>query len=152
VAAQLVGEIRAQHLEADIRLETTGDTEGEWDCIRMGQVLSNLISNAVQYGPKGSPINVEVKGDAQSLVVSVRNGGTPIPSTSLSAIFSSFARVKEADADERDQHTTNLGLGLFIAKEIVKAHGGTIDVTSTQAAGTTFTATFPKHAAELRKR
>jgi signal transduction histidine kinase len=116
--------------------------KGEWDKARVGQVFSNLIGNAIQYSFKDSIISVTVKGTAEDVSLSVHNEGIPIPPEKLIAIFDSLAR---AAIDEGDHPVTvNLGLGLYITKDILISHGGTIDVTSSEEDGTTFTAKFPR--------
>jgi signal transduction histidine kinase len=127
VARQIVDEIQVLHPNRALILEISGDVKGEWDKTRIGQLLSNLMSNAVQYGKEGSSVNVMVQGSVHEVAISVRNEGEPIPATQLTTIFNSFTRGDlKRDADVG----SNLGLGLFIAKEIVTAHGGSIDIVS----------------------
>lgn len=106
----------------------------------MGQVLSNRIGNAVQYGFRDLPIDVTIKGGLNHVSLSVHNEGVPIHDDVISAIFDSLVR---GQSDEGDT-STNLGLGLYITKEIVVAHGGTVGVTSSEKDGTTFTARIPR--------
>ena len=142
VARQLIHEMRAAHPERTFTIEVAGETEGEWDRARIGQVFSNLLGNAVQYGFKDRPIHVEIKGRQDDVVVSIHNDGLPIPSNALPRIFDALVR---SSAEEIGQgHSNNLGLGLYITKEIVSAHGGTITVTSSEKYGTKFTALFPR--------
>jgi len=141
---QLVEEMRALHPGRTFTLEISGNTEGEWDKPRIGQVLSNLIGNAVQYGFRDQPISVTVKGGPKEVWLSVHNEGIPIPKEAIGVIFDSLIRGDSADGDS----STNLGLGLYITKEIVSAHGGTVGVTSSEKNGTTFTARLPRSAAE----
>jgi signal transduction histidine kinase len=136
---QLVDEMRALHPGRTFSLDISGDTGGEWDKPRIGQVLSNLISNAVQYGFKDQPIGVTIKGGLKDVQVSVHNDGVPIPRDTIRVIFDSLIR---GPSDEGE--STNLGLGLYITKEIVSAHGGTVGVTSSEKNGTTFTARLPR--------
>lgn len=149
VATQLVTEMRAQHPERRIVLETTGSTEGEWDSIRLGQIFSNLIGNAVQYSPAGSTIHVRVKGDAQNVVFSVHNEGTPIPAEVLGTIFDFLIRAKETDTAQNMESSMHLGLGLYIVKQIVVSHGGEVDVISSENRGTIFTVTLPRSTVRL---
>ncbi len=88
-----------------------------------------------------SPISVTVKGSEADVLLSVHNEGVPIPPDKMTTLFNSLTR---AIGDDQNPGSINLGLGLYIAKDIVVAHGGTIDVTSTEKEGTTFTARFPK--------
>jgi signal transduction histidine kinase len=140
VARQVVDEIQVLHPNRTVSLDTNGDLRGEWDETRMGQLFSNLVGNAVQYGKDGSPINVMVQGSVHEISISVRNECEPIPTTQLTTIFNSFTRGdRQSDADTG----SNLGLGLFITKEIVTAHGGSIDIAS-NAEGTTFIVRIPR--------
>ena len=142
VSRQLVDEMRAMHPDRTFNLEISGDTEGEWDKPRIGQVFSNLLGNAVQYGFTDLPIGVTIKGDSEEIVLSVHNDGVPIPSDKIRRIFGSLTRGEVNNSDQ--PRSNNLGLGLFIVKEIVSAHGGKIGVTSSEKNGTTFTAHFPR--------
>ncbi len=143
VSRQLVDEMRAMHPSRTFQLEISGETEGKWDKARIGQVFSNLLGNAVQYGFKDLPIGVTIKGDPAAIVVSVHNDGVPIPPDAIGGIFNSLTRGgREESANGKG--STNLGLGLYITKQIVSAHGGTVGVTSSEKDGTTFTAVFPR--------
>jgi signal transduction histidine kinase len=143
VGKQLVDEMGATHPDRKITFEASGYTRGVWDKPRIGQVLSNLLSNALQYGASDRSVDVTVAGRPHELVLSVHNEGNPIPDTLLGRIFSSYQSNNEIDMLDR-HNSKNLGLGLYITKEIVIAHGGTISVTSSRSAGTTFTARFPR--------
>ena len=142
VARLLVDETRAAHPGRAFTVDASGDTEGEWDRPRIGQVFSNLLGNAVQYGFKDLPINVAVKSEADDVVVSVHNDGPPIPQSAMVRIFD--ALVRSAEGGQAHLQSNNLGLGLYITKEIVKAHGGAIKVTSSENEGTVFAARFPR--------
>jgi hypothetical protein len=143
VSRQLVDEMRAMHPSRAFKLEISGETEGKWDKARIGQLFSNLLGNAVQYGFKDLPIGVTIKGDPEAILVSVHNDGVPIPPNSIGGIFDSLNRGEQEKGNNHNG-STNLGLGLYITKEIVSAHGGTIGVTSSEKDGTTFTALFPR--------
>jgi signal transduction histidine kinase len=142
IARQLIDEMRARHPEHTFTIEVSGNTEGEWDRPRIGQVFSNLLGNAVQYGFRDLPIHVVMLGEPQEVVVSVHNDGAPIPSGAVQGIFD--ALVRSGGGETGHLESNNLGLGLYITKEIVAAHGGTIKVSSTEKDGTTFTARFPR--------
>ena len=141
ITRQLVDETRVIHPGRKITLEVSGDTEGEWDKARLGQVLSNLLSNAVQYGFTDMPICVTVKGSTEEVVLSVHNDGVPIPPAVRAKIFDSLVRGASKDTDSPSH---NLGLGLYITKAIVSAHNGTIDVKSSEKGGTEFIVRFPR--------
>jgi signal transduction histidine kinase len=143
IAQQIVGEMRIQYPDRTILLETTGNVDGEWDMTRLGQVFSNLINNAIQYGATDSPISVMTQGNAAEVILSVHNSGEPIPTHLLTTLFDSFTRGKTGD-HAPDTLSSNLGLGLFITREIILSHEGNITVTSNEHEGTSFTVTLPK--------
>jgi signal transduction histidine kinase len=119
----------------DVRLEMSGDLNGKFDAPRMQQVLSNLLGNAVKHSPRSIPILVKAHGDAQHIFLAVTNRGSVIPEDSLEAIFDPLVQLP---GDE--EPSTSIGLGLYIARQIMIAHGGTLHATSSAEAGTTFTA------------
>jgi signal transduction histidine kinase len=124
-----------------IKVEHDGDPVGFWDEARIGQVLSNLMGNAIQYSDPGSPVTVTISGnDPDTVTLSVHNLGPAIPVENQRAIFQSGMRGQVNDPGEH----THLGLGLYIARLIVEAHGGKIAVTSDKKRGTTFTVQLPR--------
>lgn len=145
VARVIVEEMRMTHPDRTINIEVLGNTEGEWDKPRIGQVLSNLLGNAIQYGFKNVPITVVVRGDGDAVVLSVHNDGIPIPPEMVGRIFDSLTRGDYCD-EARQPALFNLGLGLYISKEIVTSHHGMIEVQSNEKDGTTFTARLPRSA------
>ena len=144
LAQEIIDEMRIQHPSYSIQLDAPKDCIGEWDITRIGQVFSNLIGNAIQYGHKESPITVKITDSDNDVVVAIHNKGKPIPLKQLTTLFDSFTRGKDA-SKEPDSITSNLGLGLFITKEIIVSHGGSINVTSDKTAGTTFKLLLPRH-------
>jgi signal transduction histidine kinase len=141
VCRQTVDEIAALHPQHVVNLEACGELQGEWDAPRLSRVLSNLISNAVQYGSSNTPINVTIHGSAAEVVIAVQNWGPLIPANELTRIFDPMHRI---EGDKPVAPRNNLGLGLYIADEIVAAHGGTIAVESSEENGTTFTIRLSK--------
>ncbi|MHA3737968.1 sensor histidine kinase [Pseudomonas sp. Eth.TT006] len=119
----------------------SGDTRGTWDAGRIDQLLQNLIGNALQHGSNQREVNVNLSGDGDSVYLTVHNFGTPIPEEALATLFDPL--VRSAD-EELGQPSTSLGLGLFIVKEVVTAHGGTIEVSSSETDGTQFSVVLPK--------
>jgi sigma-B regulation protein RsbU (phosphoserine phosphatase) len=117
--------------------------EGDGACIadpdRMTQLLGNLVANAMAYGSADTPVEVMTSGDAQAFRLAVRNRGTPIADTVLATMFEPMTRGYDLPESAR-----SVGLGLFIVRGIAAAHGGQVDVTSSAAGVTTFTATFPR--------
>ena len=143
LATQLVDEMRTVSNSQPIEISIVGETGGEWDKGRIGQVLSNLIGNALQYSPENSVVQVTVAGQEDDVLISVHNDGDPIPSGKIKGIFESFTRGQHRDA--APGRAANLGLGLYITKKIVLAHQGEINVVSTAEAGTTFVVRLPRH-------
>ena len=144
VCRQLVNEMKTLHPGREFRLEMSGDLAGSWDKARLGQVLSNLLGNAVQYGFYDSPISISVEGLPQEVVLSVHNEGSPINTRILATLFDALTRGESGKPGKDAPIPVNLGLGLYISKGIVVAHGGKIDVTSTERDGTTFTVRLPR--------
>jgi len=131
-------EIRAGYPTARIEVETAGALTGHWDPARIEQALSNLVANAVQHG--GPDVRLTASQvDSDEVVVTVRSGGHPIPQERLPTIF---------DAFKRGDNPAGLGLGLFIVREIVQAHEGSIAATSS-AEGTVFTFRLPRRNVEV---
>ena len=138
-----VDEIEAAYPDHTFVMRSSGDTEGEWDGSRMSQVFANLLSNAAQHGASGTPIGVQLLGERQEVVIIVHNFGDVIPPSEIFGIFSPFKRLKPGSPVSRD--ASNLGLGLFIADRIVKAHAGSIDVQSSFEDGTSFIVRLPRN-------
>ncbi len=138
----IVAEMRVQNPARRFDVTLDGDIHGHWDKIRLGQVVSNLMGNAVQYSPPGSPVAVTLTQETGGVVLSVHNTGTPIPRAYLERIFQSFTRAP-GTAPGPGGETQNLGLGLFISREIVNAHGGTVSAISGKMEGTTFSVRLP---------
>lgn len=121
----------------------TGSLAGSFDSVRVTQLLTNLLKNAAQYGEKGRAVKMDIIGDADAVVVQVRNHGAAIPKDSLQSIFQPLVQLSAVGVDDT-RPRTSLGLGLYVARETVLAHGGSIRVESDQTYGTTFTARLPK--------
>ncbi|HZX42662.1 MAG TPA: PAS domain-containing sensor histidine kinase, partial [Myxococcaceae bacterium] len=124
-----------------ITVSAHGDGTGEWDNVRVGQALGNLLGNALQHSPAGSPVRVEVEGGADQIRISIHNGGEPIPAALQESLFEPFRRGVRPGALDG-----SVGLGLYIAWHVAQAHGGTIEVASSLEAGTTFRLVLPKGA------
>jgi signal transduction histidine kinase len=139
VCEEAVIEIRAGQPDAVLRLQVGGDLHGEWDADRLAQVVSNLVGNAIQHGGR-TPITVTAHEDedGESVTLAVHNGGAPIPQDVVRFVFEPLARGHTEGVGG------SIGLGLFIARAIVSAHGGDIQVSSSTDAGTTFTVRLPK--------
>lgn len=113
------------------------------DPARVQQVASNLIGNALKHGAPHDPVKVSAHAEESDLVITVWNAGDPIPPENLDKIWEPFWR--ESSTGNRE----GLGLGLYICSQIVRAHGGTLSVTSSQESGTRFTARLPLNADHL---
>jgi signal transduction histidine kinase len=137
VCEEAMIEIRTGQSNAVVQLQAEGDLRGEWDPDRLAQVVSNLVGNAIQHGG-GTLVMLTAKGKGDSVTLAVQNGGPPIPQDVLPFVFEPLARGHGESAGR------SIGLGLFIARTIVSAHGGSIQVSSSAAAGTTFTVALPK--------
>lgn len=140
---EIIAELGAYNPERDLRLELAGDLKGTWDRARLEEALSNLISNALKHGREGGPVTIVVRGEGEEVVVSIHNEGDPIPRAMLQAIFDPLVRC-DVDRDGLRRPSDGLGLGLYITKEIIEAHGGRIGLTSTRQAGTTFEVRLPR--------
>ena len=123
------------------RLEKSGLLLDDFDSARLQQVFSNLLSNAAQYRGKNDSVIITAKGEVDKVTVQVKNNGQVIPPESLKAIFDPLVQLAKSE-DQQGRATTSLGLGLFIARVITEAHGGKIDVTSSEEHGTIFTVTL----------
>ena len=138
----MLDEFRAAHLDRPLSFESFGDTSGEWDAARLRQVVSNMVGNAIQYGGDATHAEVVARGEKSDVVFAVKNQGIPISSSALPTIFDPFVRAPEVTTKHRRRE---VGLGLYIAQQIVIAHGGTIVVTSDESTGTVFSVCLPRH-------
>lgn len=148
VFRQVISELEAVNPECEVRFEPKGDLHGDWDSDRLTQVISNLVANAVQYGCEDEPVRVVAEEHGEEVELRVHNGGPVIPENAIKKIFEPMVRQPTRDGD---RNPTGLGLGLYIAREVVTAHGGTVAVTSTAKEGTTFTVTLPRHPVPQRQ-
>ena len=140
--ARIVGELRASHPSRAIEVEYSGDMACVCDEQRMAQAISNLLGNALRHGALDEPIVVLANGtEPAEMTVSVRNGGPPIPKAAREGLFEPMARGADAT-----QTGHNLGLGLYIVREIALAHGGLVSVESDADVGTVFSIRIPRDA------
>ncbi|MGZ6079345.1 MAG: sensor histidine kinase [Myxococcaceae bacterium] len=147
VARAVVDEANAED-RGRVELETLGTGAGVFDEVRIGQALSNLIANGLKYGRPGSPVRVRVDArDEDRLTLLVQNDGDPIPADLLPRLFDPFQR-----GESRVGARESLGLGLYIVREIARAHGGHVEVRSSGADGTRFTLEFPRRVPEAEAR
>jgi PAS domain S-box-containing protein len=139
IVRQVVDEAQVSSPGRTLRLVQTGSGEGEWDADRLAQVVSNLLSNAVQYSPPDSPVLITMHDEERELVLTVHNSGAPIPPEVLPGLFQPLQRGVAGVSEVR-----SVGLGLYIVDQVVRAHGGSVEVASTAEAGTTFSVRLPR--------
>lgn len=109
------------------------------DALRLEQVFHNLLQNAIKYSPQGGPISVRVARDADQAIIALSDQGMGIPSDAQANVFQRFYRA----GNVRNDHISGMGIGLYVVKEIVSRHGGTVDVASVEGTGSTFTVHLP---------
>lgn len=119
-----------------LRVQAPAQLIGAWDQVALEQVVTNLVSNAVKYGA-GGPIAVSLAQEGPSARFSVRDEGVGIPAPDLIRVFERFEQVLTQRAP------SGFGVGLWLVRELVEAHGGSVDVVSTVGKGSTFTVRLP---------
>jgi len=139
IAFESVSELREEAARAgsEVSVHVNGRVQGNWDRSRIAQVCTNLLTNAIKYG-SGKPIALRVSGDEENAILSVEDHGIGIPAEQQIRVFRRFERAVSP------KHYGGLGLGLYICRQIVEAHGGTITLASTAGVGTIFTVTLPR--------
>ncbi|WLG64867.1 HAMP domain-containing sensor histidine kinase [Pseudomonas sp. FP1762] len=142
LCASVVDELRTGYPHAKIVTYLSDRVMGSYDPSRMEQVLTNLIGNAILHGDSAQPISVTLTHDDDCSLFSVQNRGELIPADVIPHLFHPQARYSSYATAEKGS-TAGLGLGLFIASEIVTAHGGEIGVMSTLEQGTVFQVRLP---------
>jgi signal transduction histidine kinase len=123
--------------------QVSGDPSGSYDAVRLHQLFTNLLFNAAQHDTGHSGVVVRIQAGADEVDVRITNFGPVIPEGALSEIFRPMVQLPLENGEE-DRTRTSMGLGLFVAREIVTAHGGTISVKSSEADGTTFSVVLPR--------
>jgi hypothetical protein len=132
--------LRAALPASTIEFSTEGITQGSWDASRLKQVLSNLVINAAKYGDPSGIVRVSLRGEASQVQLSVENTGQSIPKELMNSLFEPLRRRAAADSHSERE---SLGLGLFIVRQVVLAHGGSVAVDSADGS-TRFAVTLPK--------
>jgi two-component system, sensor histidine kinase and response regulator len=141
VVDDIRSEFDAEATGRAVEVEAVGNVNGTWDDDRLGQLMSNLVGNAVKHGAPDAPVRVVIDGsDPQRVALEVRNGGAICPSV-LPYLFDPFRVGLPADRSS----SPGLGLGLYISHEIVRAHRGEIRVLSNAADGTVFMVSLPRN-------
>jgi len=134
---------RATHPSITFEFNTSGNLTAFFDPVRLHQLLTNLLVNAGQYCTPKRPVVLEATGGQHDLTITVLNHGAAVSADALELIFKPLVQLM-ADGVDDNRPKTSLGLGLFIAREIAVAHGGTINVSSSATEGTVFTARLPR--------
>lgn len=131
-ARETLDEIAAISAGRGLELEVAGDMQGEWDARRLHQALSNLVFNALKYGQANAPVRVRLDGAAEhEVVIAVENTGRAIPERLLGTLFDPLVRGADEDwGADSPVAGANLGLGLYVVREIADAHGGSVAVSS----------------------
>ena len=126
----------AAHAGIPLTLHVDGPLPGCWDALRMSQVLTNLVSNALKYG-MSSPVDVVVRREGETAIIEVCDRGPGVPPQDLERIFGRFERAASA------RNYGGLGLGLYVTRQIVEAHGGSIVAENRPSGGAKFTVKVP---------
>jgi signal transduction histidine kinase len=134
-----VEELLTAHPERSVEIEAAGDGHGWWDPDRLEQVVQNLVGNALQHTTEGTPVRVSTRGEPEQVVFEVHNAGPGIPREDQARLFEPFQRGKRKGSSGR-----SMGLGLHITSHIAQAHGGTLELDSSDQRGTTFTVRLPR--------
>ena len=142
-----IEDANAVHPLAKFDLNAIGELIGLFDKARLQQLLTNLATNAAQYGAPGKAITIDIVGEKDRVLLKVQNQGAAIPKNALPDLFTSLVQLPEQNGIARPR--SSLGLGLFIAKQIAVAHGGDIDVVSDDITGTVFTVSVPRQQNEV---
>jgi len=140
ICQSVVLELRLSHPDVQLLYMAEGDLRGSWDASRLAQVAANLIGNALEHRTPGTPVRVTAKGADEHVTLSVHNTGPTITPAERTSIFEPMVR----HAPSGPEAGQGIGLGLFIVRSIVIAHGGTVEVTSSDAEGTTFDVVLPR--------
>jgi signal transduction histidine kinase len=139
ICARVVAEAALSERGAVVELHREGDLSGEWDPDRLEQAIGNLLANGVRHSPRGTSVRVRAAGEGDGVRIDVENDGPAIAREASRSIFHAFQRAPRGV----DAAAPGLGLGLFIVRTIVEAHGGTVDLTSA-ARPVTFTVRLPR--------
>ncbi len=140
LAASAVETIRGVHPSRTIDLVCEADLQAWCDSDRALQVVTNLLENALRYGADDRPVTVTLRGKEDEIELRVHNWGKPIDVDDLNMLFDAFRRGRGA----AQRAGGGLGLGLYVVDQVMRAHGGRVEVTSSEADGTTFVTHWPR--------
>ena len=133
--------LRAALPHTRIRFAAAGDTRGQYDASRLREAVHNLASNAAKYGDAGTAVDIRVRGHADAITVTVSNAGPDLDDDALRVMFDPLRRGSRSAS--QGEHAS-LGLGLFLVREITRAHGGSVEAASSDGT-TTFSITLPRN-------
>ena len=136
---KIVQELKLSNPKDEIIIESSGPVKGEWDAMRLDQLMTNLITNALRYKKPGSPVTINISKKGKEAIFKVHNTGEPISKSIKDMIKTGLVTKTAGDPTNKDSY----GLGLYIVKAIVDGHKGDLKVTSTEKSGTTFKITLP---------
>jgi PAS domain S-box-containing protein len=142
IVQQVLDELQPTYPDRQVQSIGSGDVRGEWDPDRIAQAVMNLVSNALTYGEPGGTITIRTQSEGDWVTMAVHNPGAPIDLQLLPVLFEPLRR----GSAPADRAARSVGLGLYIVKHIVDAHGGSIEVASSLVEGTTFSVRLPRHA------
>ena len=134
----VLDDFRAVHPDRPVHADVSGEGRVSWDVERVRRLIENLLSNAAKYGDRATPIAIRCRGTPADVTIEIENRGPSIPPDRLPHIFEPLQQVGDAD-----RRAGGIGLGLFIARQIVEAHGGEIEARSTDGT-TAFTVRLPR--------
>ncbi|HEY0252275.1 MAG TPA: PAS domain-containing protein [Kofleriaceae bacterium] len=140
VVNDVVEEVRSTFPNRSIDVVHDGAGHGVWDRDRLAQVVQNLATNALKYSPSDGTVRISSNSDADEIVLVVHNGGATIPAAALATLFEPYERA----AAKLDSASRSVGLGLYIVRTLVHAHGGNVEARSAEDEGTTFIVRLPR--------
>lgn len=138
---KIVQELQLSYPEAELVMESPGPIQGEWDVIRLDQLMTNLITNALRHGNPGGPVKVNICAKGKDAYFKVHNNGPLLPESIMEMISSGKFAKTNGNPTQKDSY----GLGLYIIKAIVDGHKGKMEVESNEEKGTTFTVILPRN-------
>jgi signal transduction histidine kinase len=140
IARQAVEEMRSANPGREVVLSRSGNGHGDWDADRVAQIVTNLVDNALRHGDAGTPVQIATIDEGDGMRLEVHNFGEAIREEDRAALFEPFRRGEAGEARAR----SSVGLGLYIVDQLVRAHGGAIEVLSSEGEGTTFRLRLPR--------
>jgi PAS domain S-box-containing protein len=136
--ARLCTDLAAEQERIQVGVTAAGDCTGSWDRARLEQLIGNLLRNAAEHGAPGGAVELRCTAESDRVVLSVRNSGEPVAAEMLPTLFEPFKR------GARGLGSRNLGLGLYIVRQIAVAHGGSVEARSSAEEGTEFRVLLPR--------